>query len=128
MPRQARLDAPGTLHHVRIRGIGRSSIFEDDQDRHDFVSRLGILVRETGTRIVAWALMRNHVHLLVFSGPPGISKFMRRLLTGYALRYNRRHRRNGHLFQNRYKSVVCEEWAYLLEGVRYIHLNPLRAG
>jgi hypothetical protein len=53
---------------------------------------------------------------------------MRRLLTGYALRYNRRHRRNGHLFQNRYKSIVCEEGAYLLELVRYIHLNPLRAG
>ena len=128
MPRQARLDAPGTLHHVMIRGIERSPIFRDDQDRHDFVSRAGILAQETGTRILAWTLMKNHVHLLLFSGPPGISKFMRRLLTGYALRYNRRHRRNGHLFQNRYKSIVCEEGAYLLELVRYIHLNPLRAG
>jgi putative transposase len=127
MPRQARLDAPGTLHHVMIRGIERSPIFDDDLDRRDFISRAGILSRETGTRIVAWALMRNHVHLLLFSGPPGISKFMRRLLTGYALRYNRRHGRNGHLFQNRYKSIVCEEAAYLLELVRYIHLNPLRA-
>jgi putative transposase len=127
MPRQARLDAPGTLHHVMIRGIGRSVIFEDDQDRHGFISRAGLLAQETGTRIVAWALMRNHVHLLFFSGPAGISKFMRRLLTGYALRYNRRHRRNGHLFQNRYKSIVCEEGTYLLELVRYIHLNPLRA-
>jgi putative transposase len=71
--------------------------------------------------------MRNHVHLLFFSGPIGISKFMRRLLTGYALRYNRRHRRDGHLFQNRYKSIVCEEGTYLLELVRYIYLNPLRA-
>jgi len=127
MPRQARLDAPGTLHHVMIRGIERSPIFDDDQDRRDFISRVGILSQETGTRIVAWALMRNHVHLLLFSGSPGISKFMRRLLTGYALRYNRRHGRNGHLFQNRYKSIVCEEGAYLLELVRYIHLNPLRA-
>jgi putative transposase len=127
MPRQARLDAPGTLHHVMIRGIERSSIFEDDEDRNDFISRAGILAIETGTRILAWALMKNHVHLLLFSGPPGISKFMRRLLTGYALRYNRRHQRNGHLFQNRYKSIVCEEGAYLLELVRYIHLNPLRA-
>ncbi len=128
MPRQARLDAPGTLHHVMIRGIGRSVIFEDDHDRRDFISRTGLLAQETGTRIVAWALMRNHVHLLLFSGPAGISKFMRRLLTGYALRYNRRHRRNGHLFQNRYKSIVCEEGTYLLELVRYIHLNPLRTG
>ena len=71
--------------------------------------------------------MRNHVHLLLFSGPSGLSQFMRRLLTGYALRYNLRHRRSGHLFQNRYKSIICEEGAYLLELVRYIHLNPIRA-
>jgi putative transposase len=128
MARQARLDAPGTLHHVMIRGIERSAIFKDDQDRQDFVSRMGMLTQETGTKILAWALMRNHVHLLFFSGPDGISRFMRRLLTGYALGYNRRHRRNGHLFQNRYKSIICEEGAYLLELVRYIHLNPLRAG
>ena len=127
MPRQARLDAPGTLHHVMIRGIERSPIFKDDQDRKDFISRMGMLAQETRTKIVAWVLMRNHVHLLLFSGPTGISKFMRRLLTGYALRYNRRHRRNGHLFQNRYKSIICEEESYLLELVRYIHLNPLRA-
>ncbi len=126
MVRQARLDAPGTLHHVMIRGIERSPIFKDDQDRQDFISRMGMLARETETRILAWALMRNHVHLLFFSGPAGISKFMRRLLTGYALGYNRRHRRNGHLFQNRYKSIICEEGRYLLELVRYIHLNPLR--
>jgi REP element-mobilizing transposase RayT len=109
-----------------IRGIERSPIFKDDQDRQDFIYRTGMLARETGTKIVAWALMRNHVHLLFFSGPSGISKFMRRLLTGYALRYNRRHRRNGHLFQNRYKSIICEEESYLLELLRYIHLNPLR--
>ena len=127
MARQARLDAPGTLHHVMIRGIERSPIFKDDQDREDFISRMGKLTQETGTKILAWALMRNHVHLLFFSGPAGISQFMRRLLTGYALRYNRRHRRNGHLFQNRYKSIICEEGNYLLELVRYIHLNPLRA-
>jgi putative transposase len=126
MPRQARLDAPGTLHHVMIRGIERSTIFKDDQDRQDFISRMGRLTQETGTKILAWALMSNHIHLLFFSGPSGISKFMRRLLTGYALRYNRRHQRNGHLFQNRYKSIICEEGRYLLELVRYIHLNPLR--
>jgi putative transposase len=127
MPRQARLDAPGTLHHVMIRGIERSPIFKDDQDRQDFISRTGKVAEETGTKILAWALMNNHVHLLFFSGSSGISKFMRRLLTGYALRYNRRHQRNGHLFQNRYKSIICEEGTYLLELVRYIHLNPLRA-
>jgi putative transposase len=128
MARQARLDAPGILHHVMIRGIERSAIFRHDRDKQDFVSRMEMLTQETGTKILAWALMRNHVHLLFFSGPWGISRFMRRLLTGYALGYNRRHRRNGHLFQNRYKSIICEEETYLLELVRYIHLNPLRAG
>lgn len=127
MPRQARLDAPGTLHHVMTRVIEGLQIFQDDQDREDFLSRIGQIVEATGTKILAWVLMDNHVHLLMFSGHQGISKFMRRLLTGYAIRYNRKYHRIGHLFQNRYKSIVCEEEPYLLELVRYIHLNPLRA-
>ena len=78
MPRQARLDAPGTLHHVMIRGIEGKSIFRDSRDRRDFVSRLGDLSKEMGTPILAWALLRNHVHLLLFSGSPGLPLFMRR--------------------------------------------------
>ena len=128
MPRQARLDAPGTLHHVMIRGIEGARVFQDDLDRSDFVSRMGRLAEKTGTKVLAWVLMDNHVHLLMFSGHEGISKFMRRILTGYAIRYNLKHHRRGYLFQNRYKSIVCEEEPYLLELVRYIHLNPLRAG
>ena len=127
MPRQARLDAPGTLHHVMIRGIERKRIFREDRDREDFVSRLRSLCRETGTRLLAWSLLNNHAHLLFFSGSSGLSLFMRRLLSGYSQAFNRRHKRNGHLFQNRYKSIICEEEPYLLELVRYIHLNPLRA-
>ena len=128
MPRQARLDAPGTLHHIIIRGIERTQIFRSDQDRENFLSRIDPLVFKTGTMVLAWVLMDNHIHLLMFSGPQGIPKFMRCLLTGYALWFNRRYQRIGHLFQNRYKSIVCEEDPYLLELVRYIHLNPLRAG
>ena len=127
MPRQARLDIPGTLHHVMVRGIEKQNIFQDKEDRQAFVDRLRTLTRDTGTRVLAWALMDNHVHLLLISGPPGLPTFMRRLLTGYAIAYNRRHQRFGHLFQNRYKSILCELDAYLLELVRYIHLNPLRA-
>ena len=78
MPRQARLDAPGTLHHVMIRGIEGKSIFRDSRDRRDFVSRLGDLSKEMGTPILAWALLRNHVHILLFSGSPGLPLFMRR--------------------------------------------------
>ena len=126
MPRQARLDAPGTLHHVMIRGIEGLPIFREDQDRQAFLSRIGQISETTGARILAWVLMDNHVHLLIFSGHQGLSKFMRRLLTGYAVWYNRKYHRIGHLFQNRYKSIVCDESAYLLELVRYIHLNPIR--
>ena len=127
MPRHARLDVPGTLHHVMVRGIERQNIFQDEDDRQAFVERLRSLALETSTRILAWALMDNHVHLLIISGPAGLPTFMRRLLTGYAISFNRRHQRFGHLFQNRYKSIVCELDPYLLELVRYIHLNPLRA-
>lgn len=127
MPRGARLDVPGTLHHVMIRGIEGREIFHDDEDRENFISRVETLVKTTGDRILAWSLMKNHVHFLLFSGPLGLPTFMRRLLTGYAVWFNRRHRRVGHLFQNRYKSIVCEEEPYLLELVRYIHLNPLRS-
>ena len=126
MPRQARLDAPGTLHHVMIRGTEGQVIFREDKDRQNFLSRVTQISEDTGARIVAWALMSNHVHMLMFSGVQGISKFMRRLLTGYAVWYNRKYHRSGHLFQNRYKSIVCEEETYLLELVRYIHLNPIR--
>ena len=127
MPRQARLDAPGTLHHVIIRGIEKKKIVSHDQDRQDFVARMGTIALETETSVYAWALMTNHAHILLRSGPSGLPRYMRRLLSGYAVSYNRRHRRHGHLFQNRYKSIVCEEDSYFKELVRYIHLNPLRA-
>ena len=127
MPRQARLDAPGTLHHVMIRGIEKRKIVNDQRDREDFVTRLGDIAGDTDTSIYAWALLNNHAHILLQSSDVGISQFMRRLLTGYAINYNLRHKRHGHLFQNRYKSIVCEKDTYFIELVRYIHLNPLRA-
>ena len=127
MPRQARLDCSGTLHHVMVRGIEKGKIVEDDKDRDRFVSRLGQCALDTKTAVYAWALMPNHAHILLRSGPRGLASFMRRLLTGYAVTYNIRHSRHGHLFQNRYKSIVCDEDGYFTELVRYIHLNPLRA-
>lgn len=126
MPRQARLDSPGTLHHVMIRGIEGRNIVGDDYDRRDFVRRLGEVGTASGTAVFAWALMSNYAHILLASGVSGLAKFMRRLLTGYAVGYNLRHRRQGHLFQNRYKSIVCDGDSYFAELVRYIHLNPLR--
>lgn len=127
MPRQARIDAPGAVHHVIARGIERSKIFRDDEDRDNFLKRLGDILTETQTKCFAWALIPNHFHLLLKTGNVPVATVMRRLLTGYAVSYNRRHRRSGHLFQNRYKSVLCQEDIYFKELVRYIHLNPLRA-
>ena len=85
MPRQARLDSPGTLHHVMIRGIEGRNIVDDDRDRQDFVRRLSEVAVGSGTTVFAWALMSNHAHILLASGVMGLAKFMRRLLTGYAV-------------------------------------------
>lgn len=128
MPRQPRLDAPGVLHHVIGRGIERTKIFKNKVDSNDFLSRLADLCAKGELIIYAWALMSNHFHLLVRTGRQPLSASMRKLLTGYVVNFNRRHKRYGHLFQNRYKSIVCEDDAYLLELTRYIHLNPLRVG
>jgi len=126
MPRQPRLDAPGTLHHVIGRGIERTQLFRNDTDRADFVTRLAALYEGGHLSVYAWALLPNHVHLLVRTGPSPLCRSMKRLLTGYVVNFNRRHQRVGHLFQNRYKSIVVEDEPYLLELTRYIHLNPLR--
>ncbi len=128
MPRQPRLDAPGALHHVMGRGINRIKIFSNRKDREDFLERLADLCRADALSVYAWALMSNHFHLLLRTGNQLLSNSMRKLLTGYVVNYNRRHKRYGHLFQNRYKSILCEDDPYLLELTRYIHLNPLRAG
>lgn len=126
MPRQPRLDAPGALHHVMGRGIDRIKVFQTDDDRTDFVNRLAALCQAGQMVMYAWALMPNHFHLLVRTGQRPLFQSMKKLLTGYVVNFNRRHKRYGHLFQNRYKSIICEEDPYLLELTRYIHLNPVR--
>ena len=128
MPRKARIDAPGALQHIVVRGIETTLIFKDARDDQNFLERLANILKETTTPCYAWALMPNHVHLLLRTGGVPLATVMRRLWTGYAQQFNRRHKRHGQLFQNRYKSFLCEEEPYFLELVRYIHLNPLRAG
>jgi len=95
-------------------------------DRDDFLERLAELCQSGYLIIYAWVLMDNHFHLLVRTGNQSISTSMRKLLTGYVVNFNHRHKRRGHLFQNRYKSIICEDDPYLLELTRYIHLNPIR--
>jgi putative transposase len=127
MPRQARLDISGALHHVMVRGIDKMSVFKDNADKEQFLQRLGENIDKGSAYVYAWAVMDNHAHLLIKSGKQGVSDIMRKLLTWYAQYYNRSHKRTGHLFSNRYKSILCDEDTYLLALMRYIHLNPVRA-
>jgi putative transposase len=128
MPRQARLDIPGLVYHVMARGIEGREIFCSDKDRDSFLHLLAEIVSDTGgPTVYAWTLIPNHFHLLIRPSQMRLSTVMQRLMTGYALNFNKAHKRVGHLFQNRYKSIVVEEDPYFLELVRYIHLNPLRA-
>jgi REP element-mobilizing transposase RayT len=127
MPRQSRIDTPGALHHIMARGIEGGKIYRNNYDREHFLERLEKILKETKTSCYAWALIPNHFHLLLRTGPIPITTVMRRLLTGYAQWYNHRYQRQGHVFQNRYKSILCQEEKYFLELIRYIHLNPIRA-
>jgi len=130
-PRKSRIDAPDALYHIIARGIGRKRIFKDGNGRDNFLERLENILEETQPPCFAWTIIPNHFHLLLRSRATPVSRIMQRLLTSYTVYFNSDffgdHRRSGHLFQNRYKSILCEEDNYLLELVRYIHLNLLRA-
>lgn len=128
MPRRARIDQPGLIQHVMARGIEGCPIFLDETDRSFFLGRLSLLLNELDATLLAWSLLTNHFHLLVRMADTPLHSLMERLLTAHAVRFNRFSGRSGHLFQNRYKSIVCREMGQLLENVRYLHLNPIRAG
>jgi len=128
MPRGPRRDAPGAVHHVMLRGIARRAVFYDDDDRHDFLSRLARLLPEQDATCFGFSLMDNHVHMLIQTGSTPLSRLMARLGTGYARRFNARHARVGYLFQNRFRSDAVESDGHLLNLVRYVHRNPLDAG
>jgi len=128
MPRVGRLHIPGGYYHVISRGLERRFVFGTDIDKSDFLARLGKGLTRTNTRCLAWALMSNHFHLLIQVSDAPLSKLMASVLSGYANSYNRRHRRCGYVYQNRYKSILIDVDTYFLELVRYIHLNPVRAG
>ena len=128
MPRQARLDSSGLLNHVIARAVGKEDLFRGEKDRELFLERLEACLEKSKAGCYAWVLMSNHIHLLIRTGIRPLSELMSKLLTGHAVYYNKKYRRHGHLFQNRYKSIICQEEVYFLELVRYIHLNPIRAG
>ena len=128
MPRGPRLDAPQTFHHVMIRGIERRILFVDDDDRCDLEGRLSQILPESGMACFAWAFMPNHIHLVLQSGPAPLSRVLARVGTGFARRFNERHGRVGHLFQNRFRSRIVADDADLLGVIRYVHRNPLAGG
>lgn len=127
MARKPRVHFPGALYHVISRGNQRQEIFYDDKDRTVCLSYLSEYKVRYAIRLYAYALMKNHIHLLLEVSEIPLSRFMQSFLFGYARYFNKRHDKVGHLFQGRYKAIVCDKDAYLLELVRYIHLNPVRA-
>lgn len=128
MGRKARAELPGGLYHIITRGNNRRRIFNCPSDYEKFLSLFARQKTRLPFFLYAYCLMPNHVHLLVERQADSVGRIMHRLLTGYSQYYNRRYRRIGHLLQARHKSILCQSDRYLAELVRYIHLNPVRAG
>jgi putative transposase len=126
MARRPRVFAPGLLYHVIVRGNQRRKTFLSDDDYRAYLERLEHYRTKFRVRIYAYCLMPNHVHLLLEIGFAPLGKFMQGLQQSYTQYFNRRYRKVGHLFQGRYKAIICEKDKYLLALVRYIHLNPVR--
>jgi putative transposase len=128
MARKPRIEYPGAFFHIIVRGNNREKVFRDDADYVRYLQKLLYFSREGDITLYAYCLMPNHVHLLLEMGKVSLSKVLQRFHTWYTLYFNRRYDRVGHVFQGRYKAILCDKDAYLLELVRYIHLNPARAG
>ena len=128
MARPLRIEFPGALYHVTSRGNERKAIFREDGDRTRFLERLAAVVARQRLRIHAYALMRNHYHLMVETPEGNLPRALAQLNGAYTQEFNRRHHRGGHLLQGRYKAILVDKDSYLLELSRYIHLNPVRVG
>ena len=126
MPRKPRVEYSGAFYHVITRGNQRQNLFHDNRDREFYLDRLEQYRKRYGFTIYAYVLMSNHVHLLVETAKAPLSKIMQGLQFSYTRYFNRRYRKMGHLFQGRYRAIICDREEYLLELVRYIHLNPAR--
>jgi putative transposase len=128
MARPLRLEFPGALYHLTARGNARQTIFQDDTDRQTFLDILGRVIERYGWSCRAYCLMGNHYHLLLETPDARLSAGMQYLNGVYTQAFNRRHSQVGHLLQGRFKAILVEKDAYLLELARYIVLNPVRAG
>lgn len=128
MARRPRLFAPGVLYHVIARGNHQQPTFLNDQDYEAYLERVATYRERYGVILYAYCLMPNHIHLLLQTSDAPLAKFMQGLQQSYTQRFNRVHGSIGHLFQGRYRAIICETDEYLVTLVRYIHLNPVRAG
>lgn len=126
MARKPRIEFSGALYHVIARGNHRQVIFHDNADFLAYLERLERYRRRDGMTLYAYVLMKNHVHLLLETGDVPLSRMMQTLQFTYTQHYNRRYNKTGHLFEGRYKAILCDRNEYLLELVRYLHLNPAR--
>ncbi len=128
MARPLRIEYPGALYHVTSRGDRRDDIFYDDDDRLSWLEVFSHVCSRFNWRCYAWCLMDNHYHIVIETVEGNLSRGMRQLNGVYTQRSNRRHELVGHLFQGRYKAILVEREAHLLELARYVVLNPVRAG
>ena len=128
MARPLRIEFAGALYHLTSRGDRREAIFEDDEDRRRFLDVLAEVAKRYRWVCHAYCLMTNHYHLVAETVEGNLSQGMRHLNGVYTQASNRRHGRNGHLFQGRFKGILVDRDAYLLELTRYVVLNPVRAG
>ena len=128
MARKPRIEYPGAFFHIIVRGNNRETIFRDSRDYLRYLEKLVYFCQEGNVRLYAYCLMPNHIHLLLEMARVSLSKVLQRFHTWYTMYFNRRYDRVGHVFQGRYRAILCDRDAYLLELVRYIHLNPIRAG
>jgi REP element-mobilizing transposase RayT len=127
MARPLRIEFPGAIYHVTSRGDRREPIFEDDEDRHNFLIVVGQAMERFDATVLAYCLMDNHYHIVVRTRRANLSRLMQQLNGVYTQAYNRRHKKVGHLLQGRFKGILVDQDAYLLEVCRYVDLNPLRA-
>lgn len=128
MSRPLRIEFPGAIYHVTSRGDRREPIFVDDTDRAGLLNVLAQGMQRFDAQVLAYCLMGNHYHFVLHTRQANLSRLMRHLNGVYTQDFNRRHGKVGHLFQGRFKAILVDREAYLLQVCRYVELNPVRAG
>lgn len=128
MPRESRRKSSSGIYHIMLRGINRQVIFEDDEDRLRLLQTLKKYKAISQYQLYGYCLMDNHIHLLINENEEALSNIIKRISASYVYWYNNKYERNGHLFQERFKSEVVENHPYFVTVLRYIHQNPVKAG